>query len=110
MVFLMERKQPSDPWTAIDKKLLTAWTVLQKETCGECGQPLWICRSNNNNLTFSVRKGMCYAKLAMEKWRDTPGGKEPKKGEVPYVIPSRFDEDIPLPSRMDYLEQLAEDE
>jgi hypothetical protein len=110
LTFLKDDSQPTDKWTDADKKLLMAWTILQKETCQECGQPLWICRSNNNNLTFSVRKGLCYAKLAMEKWKDTSAGKNTKPGEVPYVLPSRYDETLPLPSRRDYLQQLAEDE
>lgn len=110
LVFLQDDAQPTDAWTQEDKKLLMAWTILTKETCGECGQPLWICRSDNNNLTFSVRKGMCYSKLAMEKWKETNAGKNIKAGEVPYVMPQRYDEEIPLPTRMDYLRQLSEDE
>lgn len=110
MTFLKEESQPTDQWTPADKRLLMAWTILQKETCQECGQPLWICRSNNKNLSFSVRKGMCYAKLEMEKWRESTAGKNMKNGEVPYVIPRRYNEAEPLPSRRDYLAQLAEDE
>lgn len=110
LTFLVKNAQPTEPWTQADKRLLMAWTILQKESCQECGQPIWICRSSNNNLTFSVRKGLCYAKLAMKKWSDSPAGKKMGDGDVPYVIPKRYDEDIPLPSRRDYLAQLSEDE
>lgn len=101
--------QPTDKWTIADKNLVMAWTILEKETCQECGKPLWICRSSDSNLAFSVRKGMCYAKLAMEKHRETPAGKDPKKGETQYVVSTRFDEELPLPSRRNYLEELADD-
>jgi len=108
-VFLYDNRQPSDPWTKEDKKLLVAWTILQKETCQECGQPLWICRSNNKELTFSVKKTICYAKAEMEKW-DKKHGKDLKPGEIPYVLPRMLDEADPLPGRQEYLEQLVEDE
>lgn len=109
LVFLQEDAQPTDPWTSYDKKLLLAWTILQKETCTECGQPLWICRSDNNNLTFSVRKDMCYAKLAMEKWRKSKAGENVKPGEVPYTVPVQYDKTKPLPLRTEWLEQLQEE-
>lgn len=109
LTFLQADAQPTEPWTTHDKKLLMAWTILQKETCGECGQPLWICRSSDNNLTFSVRKGMCYAKAAMEKWRESAAGKKTKPGETPYTVPSRYNEELPLPTRSKWMEELQED-
>lgn len=101
--------QPTDPWTIADKKLLMAWTILQKETCHECGNPLWICRSSDNNLSFSVRKGMCYAKLAMDKWRESKAGKNMKDGETPYTVPVRYDEELPLPTRSEWIKEMQED-
>lgn len=109
LTFILPNAQPDEPWTMVDKKLLLAWTILQKETCGECGQPLWICRSSNNNITFSVRKGLCYAKLAMEKWQDSTAGKNIKAGETPYTLPSRYDETKPWPTRTEWLQELQED-
>lgn len=108
MTFLNDDAQPTDPWTPQDKKLLMAWTILQKETCNECGQPIWICRSSNNNVTFAVRKGVCYSKMAMEKWTKDRKDK-PKPGETAYTIVSLIDETKPLPTRAEYLMELNED-
>lgn len=105
--FILKDKQPSDGWSSADKKLAVAWTVLNKEICKTCGNPLWICRSSDKNLLFSVRKDTCYAKAELERWEKK--NKTPlKPGEYPYVVPSmRHDED-PLPRRAAYLAELQE--
>lgn len=104
---LLEGKQPTDPWSRHDKKLAVAWTIMNKETCPKCGQPIWICRSSDKNLGFSVKVGLCYASAELEKWQDSKRGKNLKKGEYPYVVPTMYD-DSPLPSRLDYLNGLDE--
>lgn len=109
LTFLLEDAQPTDPWTVYDKKLLMAWTTLQKETCNECGQPLWICRSSDPNLGFSVRKGLCYSKREMHKWSESAAGKAAKDYETPYTVPTRYDENIPLPTRAMWIKELTEE-
>lgn len=107
-VMLQEDRQPTEGWSGADKKLAKAWTILQKETCGKCGQPLWVCRSSNRDLLFKVRKGLCYASAELEKWE---AGKNStlKKGEYPYILAEMRNETDPLPSRRDYLKELADD-
>jgi hypothetical protein len=105
--FIMATKQPTDPWTAIDKKLALAWTVLNRETCKECGQPLWICRSSNKNLNFSVRTDVCYAKAELDKFSK---GKEFGPGEHPYIVPFMRDETEKFPARAEYIEELNEED
>lgn len=109
--FMSNTAQPGEPWDKMDKKLLLAWTLLEQESCGECGQPLWVCRSDSNNLSFSVRTKTCYAKMAMDTWRDSTAGKKAmeRPGVVPFVIPTRYDESIPLPTRTDWYKQLEEE-
>jgi hypothetical protein len=102
-------RQPEDGWSKADKKLAIAWTILQRETCRECGQPLWICRSSNKNLLFSVRTDLCYAKAELEKWQDGPRAKKLKRGEHPYISAKMRNEKDPMPSRLTYLEELAEE-
>lgn len=109
LTFMLDDAQPNEKWTVYDKKLLMAWTILDKETCTECGQPLWICRSSDSNLGFSVRKGLCYAKKAMHDWRESAEGKRAKEWETPYTVPSRYDETTPLPTRRAWMEELAEE-
>lgn len=105
---IVENAQPNDAWSNLDRKLALSWTIMQHETCQQCGQPLWICRSDNINLGFSVRTSVCYAKMQVEKWQETAKGKNIGKGEYPYVVP-RMLNDEELPSRADYIKQLNED-
>jgi len=105
-VFMFPDRQPTEPWTAGDKKLALAWTILERETCGQCGKPIWICRSSNKNLLFSVRTDICYASAEVQKFQDTRRGKNLKKGEYPYVVPKMRHEGDPLPTRADYLKEL----
>jgi len=105
--FLSE-KEPSAGWSREDKKLAIALTILKRETCQKCGQPLWICRSSERNLLFKVKKATCYASAEYEKAADKKQNKELKPGEYMFTVPYMMD-DGPLPSRRDYLEALAED-
>lgn len=107
---LLTDKQPTEGWSRADKKLAIAWTILKKETCNQCGQPLWICRSSNKNLTFSVRKGVCYAKAELDKW-EKKNGKDLKPGEAPYVMPKMYNGNpVHLENRrMTYLQEQADE-
>jgi len=108
-VMILADRQPTDGWSPQDKKLAIAWTVLQRETCTKCGQPMWVCRGSNKNIGFSVRKGMCYQSAELEKRSDREGAKL-KKGEYFYATPKTYD-DTPLPGalRKAYMEELAEE-
>lgn len=108
-LMLLDKKQPTDPWTQQDKKLAVAWTILNKETCKECGNPLWICRSENKYLGFKVQKAHCYAKAELQKWEGSAAGKNLKPGDYPYVVPKMYDKEMSLPTRSEYIEQLIED-
>lgn len=103
---IVAQKQPTDPWTMADKKLAVAFTILQRETCKECGQPLWICRSSNKNLLFKVRKDTCYSKRELEVW-SKKNAKNLKPGEHTYVI-AEMRNDEEMPSRREYLEALED--
>lgn len=107
-VMLTDTGQPSDGWSRADKKLAMAWTILQRETCKNCGQPLWICRSSNKDLLFSVRTDTCYAKAELDKWETSKKGKSLKKGEHPFVV-AKMRKEQPLPSRAAYMAQLADE-
>ena len=107
---LLTDKQPSEPWSKADKKLVLAYTILQKETCQKCGQPLWICRSTNSLLQFKPRKAVCFASQELEKYGESKNGKNLKKGEYVYAVPVfDGDETNTLPSRIEYFERLNDD-
>lgn len=107
---LLTDSQPSDPWSRADKKLALAYTILQRESCSKCGQPLWICRSTNDKLGFRPKRAVCFASQELEKYAESKAGKNLKKGEYIYAVPVfDYDEEKPLPSRREYFESLADD-
>lgn len=109
-MLLFTSKQPSDGWDHTDKKLAVAWHTLNKQTCPKCGQPLWICRSEDRNLTFKVKKGLCYATKALEDKRnaDEKAKRSLKPGEFYYAEPSMLFEHK-FPSREEWLQSLRDD-
>lgn len=102
---LLTDKDPSESWSRADKKLAIAYTILNRETCSKCGQPLWICRSTNKDLTFKPLKDKCFAAEEFEKYSESKNGKNLKKGEYVYVVP-QMSGGAPLPSRREYFESL----
>lgn len=104
----MTDRQPTDGWTREDKKLAIAFTILQKETCNQCGQPIWICRSDNKNLGFKVKTAICYAKRELDKWGESARGKNIGKGEYAYIEAFMYS-DEKLPSRDDWIKQEMEE-
>lgn len=101
-------KQPSEGWSREDKKLAIALTILKNETCTKCGQPLWICRSDDKNLLFKTAKGLCYATQQFEKDSKKKQNENLKPGEFLYTVPYMYD-DSALPSRRAWMDKLAED-
>lgn len=102
---LLSDGDTTSSWSRADKKLAMAYTILNRETCRKCGQPLWICRSTNKDLTFHPRKDKCFATEEFEKYSESKNGKNLKKGEYIYVTPE-MPEGMPLPSRKEYFESL----
>lgn len=105
-VMIYDDRQP-DKWTKEDKKLAMAWTILERERCQYCGQYMWICRSSNPKLTFSVRTDTCYADAEMNSSSNKKKSEKLRPGEHLYTVPEMYD-DSPLPSRHEYLKSLAE--
>ena len=108
MVF---HEQPSLPWTRGDFKLLEAYEIKQKETCGHCGNPVWLCHSDNSDLLWEVKTQTCYADKAVKEWSEN----NPKSKDSPYAVPYMltFVDGKPvqdyenLPTRKDFFEEQA---
>jgi hypothetical protein len=103
---IYDDRQP-DKWTKEDKKLAMAWTILERERCQYCGQYMWICRSDNKNLLYSVRTDTCNAQRELDSKDNKKKSEKLGPGEHQYVVPYMYD-DSPLPSRHEYLKSLAE--
>lgn len=107
---MLFQEQPNDPWVEFDFLLLEAYQILQDELCGECGNPIWICRNEEANwVGFKVKTTTCFAKAELEKWQEKQekANKKAKYGEIPYVVPYSYDE-TPLPTRKDFYMGLSD--
>lgn len=102
---IYNQRQPSDEWDSFDKRLAVAVHILNKQTCPQCGQPLWICRSSDPNVDFRVKTSVCYATKALEERRasNEKSKKKLKPGEFEYVEPIMLF-DKPFPTRADWLD------
>jgi hypothetical protein len=104
-------EQPSDPWTKFDFMLLEAYQILKDETCGDCGNPIWICRNEfASNVGFKVKTTTCFAKAELEKHHERLSKSELSKksyGETDYTVAYTYD-DSPMPSRLSYLKAMSE--
>lgn len=109
-------EQPSADWIPFDFKLLEAYQILQDETCPKCGHPIWLCRSDSNNIGFKVRTAVCYADRELKMYEDSkkPMGERAKSkeraqmGEYYYVYPyNPPTASGPLPTRQQFYEEMS---
>lgn len=93
---MMFHTQPNDKWQPFDFKLIEAYQMLQDETCPKCGQPVWLCRSDDPTIAWKRNESICYASRELEKqaWsrdheaKDKPTAKDKKRwGLVEYATP-----------------------
>ena len=115
------RQQPNEEWSEADFKLVEAYDIIESEKCPQCGNPIWLCHSENPNLQFEVKVSTCYASIAVEGWQEArqKANRPVKRGENPYAIPYvlQFGEDgMPikkydfdsLPTKREYIDSLED--
>lgn len=80
--------------------LSVALTLLEEETCKNCGTPAWIGHSTDNTIVFDVKSSVCYGCAELEKDREEQEKNRAVKtrGEARYVEPYNVWGD-PLPGR-----------
>ena len=95
--------QPSEWSDERNRKLAMALTILEEETCKQCGTPAWVGMSTNNEIVFDLKSAVCYGCAEVEKDREDSEkkrGRIRQKGETRYVSPRNvWGADHPLPSR-----------
>lgn len=97
--------QPGE-WTREDVLLANALTVLENETCKECGIPAWWGYSTDNRILFKTETSHCYGCEELEKARDKASKDKSNKGfgDTIYPVPYMFGGKEPLPSRRESYE------
>lgn len=96
--------------------MVEAYQILQDETCPTCGNPIWICRSENPNLRFKMESSVCFADREQRLWEERKhrnaknagkkDGWEPAPGEQWFAVPTMVNGEH-LPTRNDYYRELA---
>lgn len=89
-------------WTDERNRILAmALTLLEAESCNNCGTPSWIGHSTNNEIGFRVESGTCFGCAELERVEEhaQKGQRKNQKGEFKYVVPQMVWPDQPLPSR-----------
>jgi hypothetical protein len=108
---MLFHEQPTDPWTEFDFLLIEALQILEDETCGHCGNPIWICRNDDaQNVGFKIKTSTCYANAEMERWREKQeksGSSKKRHGELPYVVAYTYDGGD-LPTRASFYQGLSD--
>lgn len=112
-------EQPNTKWKPIDFALLEALQVLEQETCGKCGHPIWICRTHDRDVMFQARSYVCQGERAIkeaevqklrgdEKKQAMKDSKDWGKSyySVPILAPQA--ERTELPTRKEYYESLKD--
>lgn len=117
--------QPAEPWEDFDFKLIEAYQMLVDETCKVCGQPTWLCRSEDPDLIFEVRSSVCLADKAMKKKEQARQERNEKKngngkvkanqadfGKHWFALPTMIPESgrTDLPTRQDFYKQMSDNE
>lgn len=89
-------------WNAVDTRLSMGLTLLEQETCRECGTPSWLGHSADSRIEFGHEVAYCYGCMTLEKERaeSSKSRKTDDHGAKPYVFPKGY-EGVPLPDRAD---------
>lgn len=119
---MITHEQPTDPWKPVDFALLEAVQIIEQETCGGCGNPIWLCNSKDRDVIMTVRSRLCTGEQALEahKNKNIKDAKDRKEGRkksgewgvnyftVPELHPQAEREE--LPGRIEYLKEMAKQE
>lgn len=82
-------------------------SILDKEICSNCNNPIWLCRSTDNRIDFEVRTGTCYAEAEIKDYEEDKRNPDLGSGEYHYAVPRGIENEEggydPLPSRREAL-------
>jgi len=61
-------------WNKWDILVAEAYEIVQREKCGQCGLPIWICRSDDEDIQFSIKRDTCHAIATKERYEKKQKG------------------------------------
>jgi hypothetical protein len=108
---LLEQPDPHSGWTSYDYRLLEALSIIEREKCPTCGNPVWLCHSYDNTIEFEVKVGNDYAKAAIEEYEKDESKPKLTPGQFLYAtavgIENEDGSHEPLPSRREVLKKIG---
>jgi hypothetical protein len=94
--------------TYLDELFITAYEFLQNETCPECGEPVWVCHNDSNDIQFKGRETICYKTRARIQYKEertkVPKKSRDKQAGITYLVRTVF-ESGKLPRRKRYYKE-----
>lgn len=66
-------------WSKWDILLAEAYSQFERERCGQCGYPQWVCGSESNDIYFRLEEVVCYATRKREEHSEREQEKRSKK-------------------------------
>lgn len=108
---LLELPDPFSGWNSHDYRLQEALSIIEKEVCKTCGNPVWLCHSADSRIDADIRVGACYMDAELKDFeKNNPGEPELESGQYRYAVAvGVLNEDgtrDPLPSRREAMELL----
>lgn len=107
---LLELPDPFTGWTSYDYRLQEALSIMEKEVCRTCGNPVWLCHSADSRIDFEIKTGACFADAELKDYEKLHPDKELESGEYRYAVAVGLENEDktrdPLPSRREAMEKL----
>lgn len=107
---LLELDDPYSGWTSHDYRLQEALSIIEKEVCKTCQNPVWLCHSASNLIDFDIRVGACYADAELKDYEKLHPDAELETGQYRYAVAVGLENEDgtrdPLPSRREAMEQI----
>lgn len=84
---------------------------MEREVCGTCNNPVWLCHSYDNRIEFMAKTGMCYGAAAIDEKEKDPSTPKLDPGEFYYAVAVGIENDDgtfdPLPSRLEAMQKIT---
>ena len=95
----------------MDYRLQEAVYTLNKDICGTCGNPVWLCHSADGRIEFEIQTKACYAKAEIDTYEKDERNAIPlEPGEYRVAVAVGLENEDgtrdPLPSRREAMEQM----
>lgn len=110
---LLELDDPFTGWVSLDYRLQEALSIMEKEVCQTCGNPVWLCHSADSRIDFDIKVASCYADAELKEYEERNINSDKlEPGQYRYAIAVGIENEDgtrdPLPSRVEAMEKVTD--